>query len=39
LYDNIPNLFPKFHPNPSINESTTVGKDIHIHMQVLDKPI
>jgi hypothetical protein len=31
IYCNSPNLFPKFHPNPLINESTTVWKDIYIH--------
>jgi hypothetical protein len=32
--NNIPNLFPKFHPNPLRNESTHVGKDVHLSTYV-----
>jgi hypothetical protein len=28
---NMPNLIPKFHPNPLRNETTNVAIDIHIH--------
>jgi hypothetical protein len=37
--NNIPNLIPKFHPNPLRNETTKVAIDIHTYIQTnFDKP-